>query len=131
MTAPTAWDKEVWFYDDLIKDKSVRINFIYSRCADGNLPLITAHLVQVQRLLGDRVGRDIFMYSITLNPRHDSPRVMRDYGVGAGWPVSHWSARRHRVPPADAALHRYRSGRRQGSVTAQRNVRYGNEPLMQ
>src|SRR5207245_5768503 len=82
-------DKVVPFYDDLIKDKMVTINFIYSTCADGTCPLITANLVQVQRLLGKRVGRDIFMYSITLNPRHDTPRVLKRYAgaynVGPGW----------------------------------------------
>jgi protein SCO1 len=80
--------KKVRFYDDLVKDKIVTINFTYTRC-QGVCPGITSNLVAVQRLLGDRVGRDIFMYSITLKPEEDSPRVLWEYakvhGVRPGW----------------------------------------------
>src|SRR5882724_7870803 len=64
--------KKVRFYDDLIKDKIVVINFMYAQC-EGICPGITANLVKVQKILEDRVGRDIFMYSITLKPEEDSP----------------------------------------------------------
>src|SRR5262245_60055314 len=43
--------KEVRLYDDLIRDKAVTINFMYTQCADGQCPLITANLVRVQKLL--------------------------------------------------------------------------------
>ena len=47
------------------------------------------NLVSVQRLLGDRVGREVFMYSLTVDPEHDTPRVLRAFadrhGVGPGW----------------------------------------------
>jgi protein SCO1/2 len=78
----------VRFYDDLIKDKVVVINFIYTSCQDA-CPLETARLAHVQRLLGDRVGRDIFLYSITIDPDHDTPAVLEQYRaqfqIGAGW----------------------------------------------
>ena len=45
----------VQLYDDLLKGKAVAINLIYTSCKD-ECPLETARLVQVQRLLGDRVG---------------------------------------------------------------------------
>jgi len=81
--------KEVRFYDDLIKDKIVLINMIQAACPDGSCPLITANLLRVQKLLGERIGRDIFMYSITLDPAHDSPQVLKKYaesfGVKPGW----------------------------------------------
>ncbi len=81
--------KEVRFYDDLIKGKTVLINFIYTRCGDGSCPVTTAYLARVQQLLGERVGRDIFMYSITLDPEHDTPRVLKNYAdafrVKPGW----------------------------------------------
>lgn len=80
--------KTVLFYDDLVKDKFVVINFIFTRCK-ASCPLETAKLARVQRLLGPRVGRDIFMYSITLDPEHDTPEVMRSYAekfqAGPGW----------------------------------------------
>ena len=63
--------QRVRFYDDLVKDKKVIINFMYAKCEGICVP-VTANLVRVQKLLGDRVGRDIFMYSITLKPAQDS-----------------------------------------------------------
>src|SRR5215510_14162766 len=78
----------VRFYDDLLKGKAVAINLIYTNCKD-ECPLETARLVQVQRLLGDRVGKDIFFYSISIDPKHDTPAVLKAYaekfGVGPGW----------------------------------------------
>jgi protein SCO1/2 len=80
--------KKVRFYDDLVKDKRVVIQFMFARCKDV-CPMITHHLVEVQRKLNDRVGRDIFFYSITLSPEEDSPRDLRAFakkhGVGPGW----------------------------------------------
>ena len=80
--------KKVRFYDDLIKDKIVVINFMYAKCEGICMP-ITMNLKRVQNLLGDRVGRDIFMYSITLKPEQDSPRVLKDYvtahRIKRGW----------------------------------------------
>jgi len=78
----------VRFYDDLIKDKTVAIDLIYTTCQYA-CPLETARLAQVQRVLGDRVGRDIFFYSITIDPAHDTPAVLKEYAeryhVGPGW----------------------------------------------
>jgi protein SCO1/2 len=78
----------VHFYDDLIKDKSVVINFIYTECGDS-CPLETAKLAQVQKLLGDRVGKDIFFYSISIDPKHDTPQTLKSYArkyhAGPGW----------------------------------------------
>lgn len=86
LTAHTG--KQVRFYDDLIKDKMVVINFMYVKC-DGICPGITANLARLQNLLGARLGRDIFMYSFTLKPEEDSPEVLQRYAsayrVKKGW----------------------------------------------
>lgn len=80
--------KKVHFYDDLIKGKIVAIDFIYTSCGYA-CPLETAKLAQVQQKLGDRVGKDIFFYSISIDPEHDTPEVlkayMQKYKVGPGW----------------------------------------------
>ena len=80
--------RPVRFYDDLIKNKIVIINMMYADC-DGICPGITANLVRVQKALGRRIGRDIFIYSITLKPKEDSPAILKDYaamhGVKPGW----------------------------------------------
>src|SRR6267143_2473609 len=80
--------KVVRFYDDLLQGKAVAINLIYTRCS-ASCPLETAKLVQVQRLLGDRVGKDVFFYSISIDPKHDTPEALKAYArrfhVGPGW----------------------------------------------
>jgi protein SCO1 len=80
--------KKVRFYDDLVKDKIVVINFMYAQC-EGICPGITANLAKVQKILGERIGRDIFMYSITLKPEEDSPKELQHYvemhRVKPGW----------------------------------------------
>ena len=80
--------KKVHFYDDLVKDKMVVINFMYAHC-EGICPTVTANLVRVQKILHDRIGHDIFMYSITLKPEEDTSQVLKEYadmhGTGPGW----------------------------------------------
>jgi protein SCO1/2 len=75
VTLTTHEGKKVKFYDDLLKDKIVIINFMYVKC-EGICPGTTANLVKVQKLLGDRIGKDIFMYSITLKPEEDTPEKL-------------------------------------------------------
>lgn len=88
VTLTTQEGAQVRFYDDLIKGKIVAINLIYTTCQYA-CPLETARLAQVQRLLGDRMGRDVFFYSITIDPEHDTPAVLKQYGekfhAGPGW----------------------------------------------
>jgi protein SCO1/2 len=80
--------KTVHFYDDLVKGKTVAIDLIYTHCKDS-CPLETARLAQVQKMLGDRVGKDIFFYSISIDPKQDTPEVLRAYAekfhAGPGW----------------------------------------------
>lgn len=80
--------EKVRFYDDLIKDKLVIINHIYTQC-EGTCPIATANLVRVQRLLGERVGRDVHMYTLTLKPWEDDVDALKAYaeahGVRPGW----------------------------------------------
>ncbi|MCX7106830.1 MAG: SCO family protein [Methylococcales bacterium] len=80
--------KKVRFYDDLIKDKVFAINFIYTRCTDS-CPLETAALRKVQKALGDRMGKDVVFYSISIDGVRDKPEELKDYAerfnVGPGW----------------------------------------------
>ena len=80
--------RKVRFYDDLIKNKKVVINFMYAKCEGICVP-VTTNLVKVQKMLNGRVGHDIFMYSFTLKPVEDTPRELKKYArklhVGPGW----------------------------------------------
>jgi protein SCO1 len=124
--------QQVRFYDDLIKDNIVVINFMYVKC-DGVCPGITANLAKLQKLLGARLGRDIFMYSFTLKPEEDSPEVLRRYAAAyrakKGWTFLTGT-------PNDMELLRRRLGFTDPDpkLDADKsnhigNIRYGNEPL--
>lgn len=80
--------KTLRFYDDLIKGKIVVINFIYTTCPDL-CSLSTARMAWVQEQLGERLGRDIFIYSISLDPENDTPEALKAYAeafdVPPGW----------------------------------------------
>ena len=133
VTLITHEGKQVRFYDDLIKDKIIVLNFMYANC-EGVCPGITMNMVKVQKALGNRVGRDIFFYSITLKPDKDTPEVLKKYarmhGAGQGWLFLTGK-------PADIEMIR----RRQGFVDPDPeldkdtsnhigNIRYGSEPRM-
>jgi len=80
--------KTVRFYDDLIKGRIVIISFIYTSCTDV-CPLTTARLTQLEDQLGDAVGRDVFMISMTVDPKRDTPERMKEFSsafrTGPGW----------------------------------------------
>lgn len=125
--------KEVHFYDDLIKDKIVTINFFYAKC-EGICPTVTANLAKAQRILGDKVGREIFMISISLKPEHDTPAVLTEY-AGMFHAKPGWSFLTGK--PNDIELLRRSLGftnldPQLDKDTSQHigNVRIGNEPLM-
>ena len=79
---------KVHFYDDVLKGKTVLINFVFTTCTSICSPM-TTNLARVQKLLGDRIGRDIVMVSISVDPVTDTPAVMKAYatrfGVKPGW----------------------------------------------
>jgi protein SCO1 len=80
--------KTLNFYDDLIKDKIVVLSFIYTSCKDI-CPLATARLGEAAEKLDDRLGRDIFFYSISIEPERDTPERLKQYAdafhAGPGW----------------------------------------------
>ena len=80
--------KQVRFYDDLVKDKIVVFNMFYAKC-EGICSPVTRNLVRVQNLLGDRVGKDIFIYSFSLKPKEDTVPALKHYAemhkVKPGW----------------------------------------------
>jgi cytochrome oxidase Cu insertion factor (SCO1/SenC/PrrC family) len=97
--------KTVRFYDDLIKGKIVVISFIFTSCTDF-CPLTTARMLQVEDKLGDVVGRDIFFYSITVDPENDTPEKLKEYAqaysTGPGWRFVHRQAGGHPDYPRQA-----------------------------
>jgi protein SCO1/2 len=124
--------REVRFYDDLIKDKIVLLNFMYVKC-DGICMPITMNLRRVQDLFGARMGRDIFIYSFTLKPQEDTVASLRHYAhmhrVKPGWTFL-------TGPVADMELLRRKLGYVDPDPEVDKDksnhigvIKYGNEPL--
>jgi protein SCO1/2 len=125
--------KRVMFYDDLIKNKAVSLNFFFAKC-DEVCPMVTANLAKVQKLLGADVGTKIFMYSLTLKPEEDDVEAIRHYrqmfNAQPGWTFLTGK-------PEDLEKIRRGIGFSYPDPAIDKdktqhigNVRYGNEPLM-
>jgi protein SCO1/2 len=71
-------NEEVRFYDDLIRGKQAVVNFMYAEC-HGACPLVTQTLKKTYKDLKDRMGKDLFFYSITTKPKDDSPAALKHY----------------------------------------------------
>ena len=76
------------FYTDLIKDKTVAINFIFTNCTTICPPL-AATFARLQKEMGDKVGRDVHLISISVDPLTDTPERLKAWGAkfkaGPGW----------------------------------------------
>ena len=71
-------NKEVRFYDDLIRGKQAVINFMYAEC-HGACPLVTQTLKKTYMQLKHRMGKDLFFYSISTKPQDDTPAALKHY----------------------------------------------------
>jgi cytochrome oxidase Cu insertion factor (SCO1/SenC/PrrC family) len=76
------------FYTDLIKDKTVAINFIFTNCTTICPPL-AATCARLQKEMGDKVGKDVHLISISVDPVTDTPERLKAWGAkfkaGPGW----------------------------------------------
>lgn len=123
-TVTTQRGKPVKFYDDLVKGKIVIISFIYTSCTDI-CPLTTARIAQLEEKLGDMVGREVFLISMTVDPKTDTPERLKEYaerfGAGPGW--SFVTGR-----PEDIRAINYKFGDRSPILSEHRNeVVIGND----
>jgi len=78
----------IHFYSDLIKGKTVAINFIFTNCTTICPPL-AATFARVQREMGEKVGKDVHFISISVDPLTDTPERLKAWGAkfkaGPGW----------------------------------------------
>ena len=66
------------FYSDLIQGKVVIINSFFATCQGSCLPL-NQNLAKVQEALGDRLGKDVYILSISVDPMVDTPPNLKQY----------------------------------------------------
>ncbi len=75
------------FYDDLLAGKTVLMHCM--SLATEPTYHTAEKLARVQRLVADRLGRDLFFYSLTVDPERDTPQALKAFaarhGAGAGW----------------------------------------------
>ncbi len=77
------------FFDDVIAGKVVAVNFIFTSCTDI-CPVETARMRDVFNLLADRVGKDVFFYSITIDPARDDVKALKAYAERFGIDGARW-----------------------------------------
>jgi protein SCO1/2 len=125
--------RRVRFYDDLVRDRKVVLTFV-SSSAPAESEKVTHNLAAIQRLFGNRVGRDMFLYSIARNPERDTPAALKSWatwsGAGPGWKFLTGA-------PKDVETLRSGLGFTSDDPLEDRNpafsvgvVRYGTEPEM-
>jgi len=66
------------FYSDLLQGKVVIINSFFTSCRDS-CPAMSGTLAKVQDWLGDRLGKDVFLISISVDPTTDNPDILKQY----------------------------------------------------
>ncbi|HEU0252987.1 MAG TPA: SCO family protein, partial [Pyrinomonadaceae bacterium] len=80
--------EKVRFYSDVLKGKTVIVNAFFTTCTSV-CPPMNRNMEKIQEVLGDRVGRDLFLVSITVDPEVDTPARLKDYAqkfhAGPGW----------------------------------------------
>lgn len=66
------------FYSDLLKGKTVILDFFFATCTGTCLPM-NRNLEKVQEALGDRLGKDAYIISISVDPAVDTPPALKAY----------------------------------------------------
>src|SRR5499427_1677032 len=66
-----------------LRGKVIAVTFIYASCVD-TCPLLTAKLAGLQTKLGADFGPRVFFASVTVDPEHDTPEVLRRYAAAHG-----------------------------------------------
>jgi protein SCO1/2 len=73
---------------EVIGDKIVVVNFVYTTCTTV-CPLASALFADLQGRLGDALGREVVLVTLTVDPVRDTPAVLKAqasrYGARDGW----------------------------------------------
>lgn len=97
--------KEVRFFEDVLRDQVVVIQFIFTRCTSA-CPLLVQKLVQAKAALGGDIPEGVRFVSITVDPRHDGPAQLRAFAEKQGAAVPRWILLGGRKPDVDRVVKR-------------------------
>lgn len=81
--------RELRFYSDVLKDKVVMLNVIFTHCSDA-CPLITRKLREVREAMGEQVASQVTFISISSDPLNDTPEVLKAFAEKQGVDGPNW-----------------------------------------
>ena len=88
------------------RGKVVAVTFIYTSCPDV-CPMLTDKMARVQDELGADFGSKIAFLSISVDPEHDTPAVLKEYAEALGADLNGWSFLTGTPAAVREVAHRY------------------------
>ena len=80
--------KKLRLYSDVLKGRVVIINSFFTSCRES-CPMMAATFAKLQDRLGERLGKDVFLVSISVDPTNDTPAKLKDFAASfkalPGW----------------------------------------------
>ena len=70
--------RKLKFYTDVLKGKTVIINALFTSCTNV-CPPMSRNFERIQQALGERLGKDVFLVSLTVDPQTDTPAKLKEY----------------------------------------------------
>lgn len=82
-------DGKSWrFYQEILKGRTVVISSFHASCT-STVPIYNGSLEKIQQAFEGRMGSDLLIVSITMDPESDTPAKLKDYAprfnAGPGW----------------------------------------------
>ena len=77
------------FYSDVLKDRVVLINFMFTNCKDA-CPMATHKMMQVRDLLAESIKDEVWFVSISIDPEQDTPGSMKAFAKKLQVDESRW-----------------------------------------
>lgn len=75
-------------FSDLMDDKVVVIDSVFTNCT-GMCPILSKTMAKIQERAGERLGRDVHLLTITVDPENDDREAMAEmaerFGAREGW----------------------------------------------
>ena len=72
--------RKLKFYTDVLKGKVVVINTFFTTCT-SICPPMNRNFEKMQEALGNRLGKDAFLVSISVDPQTDTPTRLKEYSA--------------------------------------------------
>jgi protein SCO1 len=70
--------RKLRFYSDVLKGRTVVVSAFFTTCTSV-CPPMNRNVEKLQEALGDRVGKDVFLVSISVDPETDTPARLKEY----------------------------------------------------